>query len=156
MSGFVTYLIVYYTKYFQGNFYVNYSLQGFADSISLFYVMMFQRRYSKVTHTLYFLTYLIICLTISQILMNKYLPISWQSTILPFMILVIKLSVTGIQNYGYHINTSLFPVLLRGRAMGITNFVSRPFAGMATIVTEYTDSPLNYILGFAISALFVI
>ena len=91
MSGFVTYLIVYYTKYFQGNFYVNYSLQGFADSLSLFYVMMFQRRYSKVTHTLYFLTYLIICLTISQILMNKYLPISWQSSILPFMILVIKL-----------------------------------------------------------------
>jgi hypothetical protein len=40
--------------------------------------------------------------------------------------------------------------------MGITNFVSRPFAGMATIVTEYTDNPLNYILGFAISALFVI
>ena len=40
--------------------------------------------------------------------------------------------------------------------MGITNFVSRPFAGLATIVTEYTNSPLNYILGFAFSSLFVI
>lgn len=45
MSGFVTYLIVYYSKYFEGNFYVNYSLQGFADCISLFYVMILQKRY---------------------------------------------------------------------------------------------------------------
>jgi hypothetical protein len=40
--------------------------------------------------------------------------------------------------------------------MGITNFVSRPFAGLATIITEYTDNPLKFIIGFAISSLFVI
>ena len=40
--------------------------------------------------------------------------------------------------------------------MGITNFVSRPFAGLATIVTEYTTQPLFYILIFAFSSLFVL
>ena len=40
--------------------------------------------------------------------------------------------------------------------MGITNFVSRPFAGLATIVTEYTDSPLNFVLAFAVSSIFVV
>jgi hypothetical protein len=65
MSGFVTYLIVYYSKYFNGNFYVNYTLQGFADCISLFYVILLQKRYTKVTQTLYFLIYMLICLTVT-------------------------------------------------------------------------------------------
>ena len=40
--------------------------------------------------------------------------------------------------------------------MGITNFVSRPFAGIATVVTEYTKNPLMYVIVFASSSLFVL
>jgi len=40
--------------------------------------------------------------------------------------------------------------------MGLTNFVSRPFAGIATVVTEYTRNPLIYIIVFASSSLCVL
>lgn len=38
MCGFVLYLIIYYSKYFKGNFYLNYSISGLGDCVSLFYV----------------------------------------------------------------------------------------------------------------------
>ena len=40
--------------------------------------------------------------------------------------------------------------------MGITNFVSRPFAGIATVLTEYTKQPLLYVIVFASSSLCVL
>lgn len=40
--------------------------------------------------------------------------------------------------------------------MGVTNFVSRPFAGLATMVTEYTDQPLMLVILFGSSSLFVL
>ena len=40
--------------------------------------------------------------------------------------------------------------------MGLTNFVSRPFAGLATILCEYTDHPLNYVIVFAITGLIAV
>jgi hypothetical protein len=40
--------------------------------------------------------------------------------------------------------------------MGITNFVSRPFAGLATILCEYTNYPMNYVLVFSLAGLLVV
>lgn len=42
--------------------------------------------------------------------------------------------------------------MMRGRSYGITNFVSRPFASMATIVVEYTNNPLFFVLPLALLA----
>jgi hypothetical protein len=39
--------------------------------------------------------------------------------------------------------------MMRGQSYGITNFVSRPFASIATIVVEYTKYPLFFILPLA-------
>jgi len=41
-------------------------------------------------------------------------------------------------------------VLLRGQIFGIVNFVSRPFAALATVICEYTDKPALFILGTAL------
>jgi len=62
----------------------------------------------------------------------------------------------SIQNYSYHINQQVFPILVRGRAYGITNFVSRPITGLSPIVTEYTDKPLAFIVVFASISLFTL
>ena len=75
--------------------------------------------------------------------------------LVPILIMIVKLQVTSIQNFGYHVNQQLFPILIRGRAMGITNFVSRPFAGLATLLTEYTKHPSIFIIIFGSSSLFV-
>ena len=72
------------------------------------------------------------------------------------MILLIRLQATAIQNYRYHLIQKLFPVLLRGRVMGITNFVSRPFAGLATILCEYTYYPMNYVMVLSFMGLLVV
>ena len=96
MAGFVTYLIIYYSKYFEGNFYVNYTLQGFADCLSIIYVIFFQRRYTKVTQTLYFLIFILIGLTICSISMSHFLPLKWQSTTLPIIMLLIKLQTCSM------------------------------------------------------------
>lgn len=145
MSGFTVYLIVYYSKYYEGNFYINYSLQGFSDSLSMLYITFISRLFSKKTllvSTLRLLVIAMICFTgihifISQSSLFENSP-QIKTILVPILILIIKLQVASIQNFGYHVNQQLFPILIRGRAMGITNFVSRPFAGLATVVTEYT------------------
>lgn len=43
---------------------------------------------------------------------------------------------------------------MRGSSYGITNFVSRPFASLATIVVEYTNDPLLFVLPLALLALY--
>jgi hypothetical protein len=83
---------------------VNYTLQGFADSISLFNVIFLQTKFKKITQTLYFLIFLLTFLTMSQIIMNEFMSLDWQAKVVPVMILVIKVQVVSIQNYGYHIN----------------------------------------------------
>jgi len=62
----------------------------------------------------------------------------------------------SVQNYGYHINTLLFPVSMRGQAFGITNLISRPFASLSTVVVEYTKYPMHFILPMAIISSFAV
>lgn len=40
--------------------------------------------------------------------------------------------------------------------MGLTNFVSRPFAGLATILCEYTHYPMNYVAVFSLAGVMVV
>ena len=67
MSGFVVYLVIYYSKYFEGNFYVNYAIQGFSDTISLFYVGSLSKMFmgkNSLVKTLKFLVLAMIILTV--------------------------------------------------------------------------------------------
>lgn len=79
-----------------------------------------------------------------------------QASLVPILLLLIRMNVGSIQNYGYHINQLLFPVMMRGQSYGITNFVSRPFASIATIVVEYTLHPLLFIVPLVFIALMCI
>ena len=45
-------------------------------------------------------------------------------------------------------------MLVRGKAYGITNFVSRPFGALATILVEYTKNPMIYVVVFSAASTF--
>jgi hypothetical protein len=78
-----------------------------------------------------------------------------QTYIMPVLILLIRLQGASIASYGYHMNQQLFPILIRGRAFGITHLVSRPFGGLATILVEYTDKPMVFALVFSLTSMLV-
>lgn len=44
----------------------------------------------------------------------------------------------------------MFPILKRAEVMGISNLVSRPFSALSTILTEYTSTPLMYVIFSAV------
>jgi hypothetical protein len=50
----------------------------------------------------------------------------------------------------------LYPVLIRGQAFAYTTFASRPFSGLAVVLTEYTDKPMAFVLVFSASSLLVL
>jgi hypothetical protein len=49
MAGFVMYLLIYYSKYFKGNFYILYAFPALSDAISMFYVDFLAKKFKKVT-----------------------------------------------------------------------------------------------------------
>jgi hypothetical protein len=74
MSGFIVYLIIYYSKYFQGNFFFNYALQGFSDCFSLLYVAKLTALFNSKTSlvkTLKLLVVVMIFLTLIQMLISE-------------------------------------------------------------------------------------
>lgn len=74
----------------------------------------------------------------------------------PLLYLAIRINVGGISNYGYHMNQLLFPVMMRGQSYGLTNFISRPFASLATILVEYTSHPLYLVLPLVLLSYFCV
>lgn len=81
---------------------------------------------------------------------------SMQTLILPIIILAIRLNCGAVQSYRYHLGQLLFPVMMRGKAFGICNFVCRPFASVATIVVEYTTQPFVFILPMSLLCMLVV
>lgn len=62
MSGFIYYLIIFYSKYFEGTIYLNYSIGAISDAISYFYVIEITK-YRTVTQFLRFLIGMMIAFT---------------------------------------------------------------------------------------------
>ena len=100
MSGFINYLIVYYTKYFEGSFFVNYSVIGTADCLSLFWVGLIARWF-KAIGVIVFLTTSVIAFCILEIIVSNNFDSAIMITII---VLLIRIQIAGIQNYGYHLN----------------------------------------------------
>lgn len=105
---------------------------GIADASSFLYVKLLASRMDtpKVVRV-------ILCGVIFGCLMFVLFSQRYPSTI-PFIIIIIRMNISSVLNFGYHINTYLFPILLRGNVYAVTNFVSRPFNAVATVVVEYT------------------
>lgn len=70
MSGFIYYLIMYYSKYFGGNFYLNYSFLGFADCLALYWVGLLSKKL-RVIGVVLFITCAIIFLSLLLIFVNS-------------------------------------------------------------------------------------
>lgn len=101
-------------------------------------------------YSVLFFTFVMIIVTDIGLLANHA---NVQASLIPILLLMIRMNVGSIQNYGYHINQLLFPVMMRGQSYGITNFISRPFASIATIVVEYTKYPLLFVVPLVLLAI---
>lgn len=43
-SGFISYLLIFYTKYMKGDFFVNYTVGGISDGLSIMYVAFLSKK----------------------------------------------------------------------------------------------------------------
>jgi len=155
MSGFINYFLVYYSKYFEGNFYVNYCVQGIAVVFSLIWATILSKK-ASLTNVLKLLTFLVFLFSCIAIVIIQTCTDQQVLYFLPIVLVILRLQVCTVQNFGYHVNQFLFPVLVRGQAYGIVNFVSRPFASIAAIITEYVTNPVVYMAVFSFITIFVI
>lgn len=105
MSGFINYLVIYYSKYFKGSVYTTYSIGAFAECFSFFYVIKIAQ-HRTVTEFLKILIGVMIALTLLLIFLEEsgFIPEHMFIIVLAIMVFFIRLQVVSIQNYGYHIN----------------------------------------------------
>lgn len=152
MSGFSYYFLMYYAKYFKGNFFVYFSVQGVSICCGISW-LSFLAKFFSVKNVLRLMITIIVVLTSIGLAIYNHENVELY---LPFITFAACLQIAAIQDYGYHINQWLFPVLVRGQAYGYVNFVSRPFGFFAAMLAEYTDNPMIYVLVFSFSAFFVV
>ena len=91
-SGFITYLVMYYSKYFKGDFYINYSLQGLANSIAMIYVSLLSK-FLNLKGLLRFVAIMMLIFTTVLYFVMKYsasIP-SAEIVLIPLFILLIQL-----------------------------------------------------------------
>jgi len=97
MSGFNNYLIIFYSKYFKGSVYVNYSIGGLSQCCAFFYVnkvsskMSLHRMLRYLMLMIIGLTILTICLDDTDTVPDHTFPI-----FIVIMVFFIKLHVIGI------------------------------------------------------------
>lgn len=103
---FVTYLLMYYAKYFPGNVYVNYSIASMGDMFYSYYIKQLNTRLKSVPRVTMFLIFGMIFFTIVYIVLDvlgmykgnlKYVAV-------PLLIMLVRLNSKGILQYGYHSN----------------------------------------------------
>jgi len=117
-GGFIAYCICYYSKYFPGNFYINYAVQGLSNLLTMWYMKLLSKFWDSVKTHMNILIYTMIVFTLIMMLFTETSLLengsSLQTIIVAAIIFIISLNAIAIQNYGYHINTLLFPVSMRG------------------------------------------
>jgi len=137
VSGFSFYLIDFYVKFFPGSVFFNKGFFGLCDASAILYIKVLEKKLVTVPLVIRFALVMVILFSlIYMVLANSYL------FLIPVMVGLTRLQINAILAYSYHVNQFLFPTLMRGAAYSMTNFVSRPFIGMATIITEYTKNPM--------------
>lgn len=86
----MVYLIMYYSKYFEGNFFVNYSIQSLSNGGSLIWVGFLSKKF-KIKDTLTFVVLTMIMLSIITIIMGKLIHEDTNLILLPVMIGLMRL-----------------------------------------------------------------
>lgn len=102
MSSFTVYLIIYYSKYFKGNFFINYAAQGFSDCVTMIYINYLYKKFSTspdgLSKLLKFLVVSLVILSSVQILVTETGLFSEKALtiIVPINIMLIRLNCTSI------------------------------------------------------------
>lgn len=73
-----------------------------------------------------------------------------------FGILILRLNMSSLMNFGYHLNQHLFPVEYRSLASGTMNFIGRSIGAFSFILVEYTTQPVMFVLVISLFVFFTI
>lgn len=135
-AAFNYYLIGYYVKYFPGDVYVNFMTMGVAEILAPVVLRLIQGRWpiQKVYRNL---QYGCAFSSLLYIINQHYGYLS----MVPALILLIRIFVKCLYSLGYYANAKLFPTLVKTSIFSFTNGVGRPFSALSTIVNEYTTHP---------------
>lgn len=99
-SGFIGYLIAYYSKYFKGSVFVNFTMSGLSDALSMIYAAFLTSRFSLQTSILIFYILLIILSILMTVALDQCSE-EMALLLVPFFVLAIRLQSSALQNYGY-------------------------------------------------------
>lgn len=97
MTGFSSYMIGFYTKYFRGNMFINFAMLGIADTFSLVYITLISGFFDVKGVIRFTLVSVSIISMLFISLQNKY---DW---VTPVGILLLRLQMNGLENYRYHL-----------------------------------------------------
>ena len=62
-------------------------------------------------------------------------------SLVPPLILAIRIFVKSLYSLSYYANGKLFPTLVKTSIFSLTNGLGRPFSALSTLVNEYTTHP---------------
>ena len=103
-TAFCNYMIGYYTKYFPGSFYVNYGILGVADMFCMVYQSQIDRFFkNKVQSVVSFSLISIAAWSLLFLCLAGNIP-----RIVPLGIFILRLNLSGLENYRYHVVVALF------------------------------------------------
>lgn len=101
-SGFITYLLSFYSKYFQGNFFLNFSISGLSDGISMMWIALLSMKL-EMKGLVALCNTLVIVLSICLYFVMKYASPATELFMVPILLMAIRLQSAGIQSFGYQI-----------------------------------------------------
>lgn len=96
----MSYLLSYYTKYFKGNFFINFSIVGLTDAFGMLWIGVLGKRYNTKKTLVACFGLIIVISTILQVMLFK-LPDNLLTGLVPLFVFLIRLQSAAIQNYGY-------------------------------------------------------
>jgi hypothetical protein len=135
-SAFNYYLIGYYVKYFPGDVFVNFMTMTIAEVIAPICLRLVQGRWS-IQLVYRNLQYGCAISAIIYIINEHFGFVS----LVPPLILLIRVFVKSLYSLSYYANGKLFPTLVKTSIFSLTNGLARPFSALSTLVNEYTSNP---------------
>lgn len=133
-------MLAYYTKYFPGSFFINYSLLGVADVLTAPYTLILTKVFKNTKKVCNFILLSTVIWSVIFIVLIDQYPLS-----IVFGILTLRLNLASLGNLTYHICQQFFPTEYRSLVSGSMNFIGRSFGALALILVEYTQTPLNFV-----------
>ena len=86
----MNYFLLYYSKYFKGNFYVNYSTQGLSESIGFLWVGLLSKKFEPKQLT-QIMTILMILCCVTMAIVEKNIDPAKQGAVIPILLFLSRL-----------------------------------------------------------------